>query len=55
MVLYPDQDGDGIGAPPRTIQCLGDALPGGFSIFGWDQDDHDPTVHFAPPLDIADL
>jgi hypothetical protein len=44
VVLYPDGDGDGVGAPPRTIPCLGATLPAGFSVYGWDPDDRDPRV-----------
>jgi len=48
VVLYPDADGDGIGAPPRSVQCLGASLPPGFSIQGWDSDDTNPGVQAAP-------
>ncbi|MCP3166940.1 hypothetical protein [Myxococcus qinghaiensis] len=44
LVLYPDLDGDGVGAEPRQIPCLGAALPPGMSIYGYDVDDHDPEV-----------
>jgi hypothetical protein len=43
-VLYPDQDGDGIGAPPRQILCLGNVSPAGLSHGGYDDDDGDPAV-----------
>jgi hypothetical protein len=43
-VLYPDADGDGVGAPPRSIECLGAELPPGFSQRGWDVGDTDPAV-----------
>jgi hypothetical protein len=43
-VLYHDQDGDGVGAPPRQVLCLGPANPGGFVPGGYDEDDTDPTV-----------
>jgi hypothetical protein len=26
-VLYPDQDGDGVGASPRQVLCIGAAIP----------------------------
>jgi hypothetical protein len=48
VVLYPDLDGDGIGAPPRDIQCLGATIPDGLSLFGWDENDRDPLVAAAP-------
>ncbi len=54
VVLYPDGDGDGVGAPPRIIPCLGDALPAGYSIFGWDPDDGDPSVN-AEEGDVVGL
>jgi hypothetical protein len=43
-VLYPDHDGDGVGAPPRQITCIGAALPAGLAIGGFDDDDSDPSV-----------
>jgi hypothetical protein len=43
-VLYHDGDGDGVGAPPRNILCLGPADPGGFVPGGYDEDDNDPAV-----------
>ncbi len=44
VVAYPDQDGDGIGAPPRSILCVGVALPAGWARAGYDADDRDPSV-----------
>lgn len=44
VVAYPDQDGDGIGAPPRSILCVGAALPAGWARAGYDADDRDPSV-----------
>jgi hypothetical protein len=43
-VLYPDQDGDGVGATPRQILCIGAAPPQGFVRGGYDDDDGDPDV-----------
>jgi hypothetical protein len=43
-VLYPDLDGDGVGAPPRQITCIGTAIPSGLSRGGHDDDDTDPDV-----------
>lgn len=43
-VLYPDQDGDGVGAPPREIRCIGAAVPPGVTPGGYDDDDGDPAV-----------
>jgi len=43
-VLYPDQDGDGVGATPRQIACIGAALPPGLVYGGYDEDDADPAV-----------
>jgi hypothetical protein len=53
VVLYPDQDGDGIGAPPRQIPCLGATLPDGLVPWGWDPDDGDSGVSAreSDPLD----
>jgi hypothetical protein len=44
VVRYPDADGDGVGATPRAIVCLGSGEPPGYSRFGWDVDDADPAV-----------
>lgn len=44
VILYEDKDGDGVGAPPRWIPCLGATVPAGWSIFGHDADDADPGV-----------
>lgn len=44
VVVYRDLDGDGVGAGPRTIPCLGLALPPAFSIFGFDADDASTTI-----------
>jgi hypothetical protein len=44
VVLYPDHDGDGVGAPPREVQCLGATLPDQMSARGYDDDDNDKTV-----------
>lgn len=44
QVLYPDADGDGVGASPRQVQCLGPDLPAGLSPRGYDEDDADPAV-----------
>jgi len=43
-VLYPDQDGDGVGATPRQVLCIGAALPAGLTRGGYDDDDSDPAV-----------
>lgn len=43
-VRYPDQDGDGVGASPRQILCIGATTPLGFAVGGYDDDDGDPTV-----------
>jgi hypothetical protein len=43
-VLYPDQDGDGVGATPRQTLCIGATTPQGFAPGGYDDDDADPTV-----------
>jgi hypothetical protein len=50
VTLYPDLDRDGVGAGPRSIQCLGAALPAGWSAIGQDFDDHDPLVVADPDL-----
>ncbi len=44
IVRYPDHDGDGVGATPRTIFCVAAEEPAGHSRFGWDVDDGDPDV-----------
>ena len=46
IVRYPDGDGDGVGATPRTIFCVAETAPAGYSRFGWDIDDHDPAVQW---------
>jgi hypothetical protein len=43
-VLYPDHDGDGVGAPPRQITCIGATIPAGLSSAGFDDDDGDSAV-----------
>lgn len=43
-VVYPDQDGDGVGATPRQVRCIGAMLPPGFARGGYDEDDDDPGV-----------
>jgi len=43
-VLYPDQDGAGVGAPPRQVLCIGTTPPAGLVTGGYDEDDTDPTV-----------
>jgi hypothetical protein len=50
--LYPDADGDGVGAPRRELQCLGPTLPSGYSLQGWDANDHDPSVTADPDEDV---
>lgn len=50
-VLYPDADHDGVGAAPRTIACLGAALPSGLVAGGYDEDDNDPAVIETEELD----
>ncbi|MFP2957943.1 hypothetical protein ACLEPN_08960 [Myxococcus sp. 1LA] len=44
VVLYPDADGDGVGASPRTIPCIGARTPSGFSFQGDDADDSDASI-----------
>lgn len=44
VVLYPDGDGDGVGTSPRQVRCLGSAIPGGFSLRGYDENDGNPSV-----------
>lgn len=51
VVVYRDQDGDGVGARPRSITCLGAALPPGWSRLGYDVDDLDPAVVNDPAAD----
>jgi hypothetical protein len=51
MVLYPDLDGDGVGTRPRSILCVGEAVPAGWSRLGYDVDDTDPSVASAPGAD----
>ncbi|HEX8434884.1 hypothetical protein [Archangium sp.] len=44
-VLYPDRDGDGVGAPPRAVLCLAsEAPPPGSSVYGFDPNDSNPDV-----------
>jgi hypothetical protein len=44
VMLYPDQDGDGVGTTPRQFLCIGAAPPQGFVRGGYDDDDDDPSV-----------
>jgi hypothetical protein len=47
LVRYPDLDGDGVGAPPRAVFCVGASVePAGHSRYGWDVDDTDPSVQW---------
>jgi hypothetical protein len=52
-ILYPDHDGDHVGAPPRQIQCLGKTIPDGMSIYGDDDNDNDPNVQIDEEGDEA--
>jgi hypothetical protein len=36
-----------MGAGPRSVQCLGDSLPAGWSTLGFDVDDADAVVQWA--------
>ncbi len=55
-VLYRDGDGDGAGASPRQVRCLGASIPGGFSVRGYDEDDADPAVIESEDFeDLLDL
>jgi hypothetical protein len=51
-VLYPDADGDGVGAPPREVSCLGQGVPMGMSIKGYDVNDLDAAVQEDPDEDL---
>lgn len=44
LALYADTDGDGVGAPPRWIPCLGATLPAGWSVLGYDEDDNNSAI-----------
>jgi hypothetical protein len=55
VVLYPDQDGDGVGASPRAILCLGATLPANQSLHGYDPDDADPAITDDPEEDALVL
>jgi hypothetical protein len=44
MALYPDDDGDGVGAYPYEVLCIGEEIPEGFSRYGDDANDRDPEV-----------
>ena len=46
VTLYRDQDGDGVGARPRTAPwtCIGASVPAGLSVLGYDVDDSNPAV-----------
>jgi hypothetical protein len=55
VVLYRDQDGDGVGGRPRTILCLGEALPSGWSRLGYDVADLDPSRVSDPEDDVLSL
>ncbi|MBZ4330139.1 hypothetical protein [Corallococcus sp. AS-1-12] len=41
---YRDQDGDGVGATPREMMCLGPSAVAGWSRYGDDADDQDASV-----------
>ncbi|WP_338263191.1 hypothetical protein [Corallococcus caeni] len=42
--FYRDQDGDGVGATPRQMTCLGPEVPAGWSRYGDDADDGNAAV-----------
>jgi hypothetical protein len=54
-IVYPDADGDGVGALPLQILCEGSTFPGGYSPYGDDEDDRNASVGPLPPEDILDL
>jgi hypothetical protein len=54
-VLYADMDGDGVGAPPREILCLGATLPLGLTRGGYDDDDGDPAVIEAEEDEVLEV
>jgi hypothetical protein len=51
-LVYPDLDGDGVGATPRQIRCIGAAPPPGFARGGYDEDDGDPGVIETDEADL---
>jgi hypothetical protein len=52
LVRYPDLDGDGVGAPPRAVFCVGASVESaGHSRYGWDVDDADPSVQWDDEAD----
>jgi hypothetical protein len=46
VVRYPDGDGDGVGAAPRAVFCIGAEEPPAHVRAGWDLDDSDPAVQW---------
>jgi hypothetical protein len=52
--VYRDQDGDGVGAGPREIQCLGSVPAAGFSLQGYDPNDlaTDPAAAQIAEIDL---
>jgi hypothetical protein len=52
--VYRDQDGDGVGAGAREIQCLGSAAATGFSLKGYDPNDvaADPAAALIADFDL---
>ncbi|NPC50810.1 hypothetical protein HPC50_27530 [Corallococcus exiguus] len=49
--MGPDGDGDGVGATPRQMTCLGPAVLAGWSRYGDDADDHDAAVQTDEAMD----
>ncbi len=49
-VIFPDADGDGVGGGQYVIECIGAALPVGYSPYGDDEDDGDPAKKDDPEL-----
>ena len=52
--VYRDADGDGVGAGPRTVACLGRDPAAGFSLKGYDPNDDasDPDASLVSNFDL---
>jgi hypothetical protein len=54
-IVYPDNDGDGVGALPLQILCEGSTFPAGYSHYGDDEDDTNASIGPLPPEDLLGL
>lgn len=52
VTVYADKDGDGVGAGPGQVSCIGKAAPAGFSLLGYDPVDDPSNPNSAAVSDL---